>query len=524
MHLRASILITVFACLCVSAATAQVDHRVEIKSGLLAGILSDDESVRVFKGIPFAAPPVDELRWRPPHPPEKWEGVREAVEFGAGCMQNAAGSRPPWTEEFMHQGEVSEDCLYLNVWAPAEAEDSPVLVYIHGGGFSEGSGSVELYDGEALAQKGLVVVTVNYRLGVFGFLTHPELTAESDHEASGNYALLDQVAALEWVEENIGAFGGDPENVTVAGQSAGAMSVYLLTASPLADGLFARAIVQSGPGALASFGIPSVRGLARPLVDAEQSGVEFAESKGAAGLEELRALSAEELMAQSDGPPRRFGAVVDGFFLPDDIAEIYEEGEQNDVPMLTGFNADEASAFPGYGTASAEEFRTSVRERYGERADAFLELYPTETDEEAGKAQKVSLRDFGAVALKQLIAERAETAETPAFLYYFKRGIPWPEHPNFDAFHSGELPYVFDNLDHMDRPWEDVDRRIAEAMSTYWVNFAATGNPNGAGLPEWERFGDAPEKMMVFGEEIGMRDVVPDAARRAFFEAHLGAQ
>ena len=520
MYFRAIVLF-VLALFQTIAASAQVDDPIETESGLLTAIAGADGSVHVYKGIPFAAAPVGELRWKPPHPPESWAGVREADEFGDACMQNLPGSRPPWTEEFMHQGAVSEDCLYLNVWAPAEAEQRPVLVYVHGGGFQEGSGSVEIYDGEALADQGLVVVTINYRLGVFGFLAHPELRAESEHDASGNYALLDQIAALEWVRDNIAAFGGDPENVTVAGQSAGAMSVYLLTASPLAAGLFDRAIVQSGPGGLASFGISSLRGLATPLEKAEKGGVAFAESKGASSIEELRALSADELMAQEDGQPVRFGAVLDGYFLLDDVAQIYEEGQQVDIPMLTGFNADEASAFPGYGTANVEEFEESARERYGEQADAFLELYPAETDDAAGEAQKVSMRERGAVALARLARERAKTSKTAAYLYYFERGIPWPEYPHFDAFHSGELPYMFDNLDLMDRQWEEVDRSIADAISSYWVNFAATGDPNGDDLPMWKPFSRAPNEMMVFGEWIGMREVVPDEARRAFFNETL---
>ncbi len=508
------------------SATAQLADPLRLESGLVAGVTGSDPAVRVYKGIPFAAPPVGDLRWRPPVPPLAWEGVRLADSFGPGCLQHVAGSRPPWTEEFMHQGQVAEDCLYLNVWTAAQRVDAghPVLVYIHGGGFSEGSGSVAVYDGEALAKKGLVVVTINYRLGVLGFLAHPELTAESDHAASGNYGLLDQVSALRWIRQNIAAFGGDPDNVTIAGQSAGAISVYLLTASPLAAGLFHRAIVQSGPGGLAAFGLSSSRSVAGPLSDAEANGVEFATAGGVSSLRELRAMSVEELTAASavDSRPMRFGAVIDGYFLPRDVATTYAEGKQNDVPMLTGFNADEASSFPGYGQATIEGFQRVARQRYAESADAFLALYPIETEEDAGEALKTSLREASAVALGRMAGERARTARTDAYLYYFERGIPWPERPEFGAFHTAEVPYVFYSLKFLDRPWEEVDRRLADVMSSYWANFALRGDPNGDGLPRWPTYDEAPRKVMVLGERIEPREIPADTARRAFFEARFG--
>lgn len=423
----------------------------------------------------------------------------------------------------MVQNAVSEDCLYLNVWTAAQdtGERRPVLVYIHGGGFSEGSGAVAVYDGESLAAKGLVVVTINYRLGVFGFLAHPELTAESSHNASGNYGLLDQIAALQWIRANVAAFGGDPERVAIAGQSAGAISVYLLTASPLAKGLFHRAIVQSGPGGLASFGLVSARTLARALPEAEQAGVQFAAAKGASSLQDLRARSADELMAPSgEGPPVRFGTVIDGWFLPDDVEAIYAAGQQNDTPMLNGMNADEASAFPGYGTMTADAFRQQAQGRYGDEADAFLRLYPAGADEEAGSSQKASTRDLGLVALRRLAAQRGQTAQTPLYLYYFDRAIPWPEHPEFGAFHTGEVPYVFDTLHLLDRPWEATDRALAETVSTYWVNFAAAGDPNGAGVPAWPAYDAASQQIMRLGDPVEAR-VIPAQEKAAFFEAYL---
>lgn len=505
-------------------ATAQITDPLSLKSGLLAGMSGSDPAVRVYKGVPYAAPPVGDMRWRAPQPLPAWEGTREAVTFSDGCVQNVAGSRPPWTEAFMHQGSVSEDCLYLNVWTAAKDRDErrPVLVYIHGGGFNEGSGSVAVYDGEELAKKGLVVVTINYRVGVLGFLAHSELTAESGHDASGNYGLLDQVAALRWVKQNIAAFGGDPNTVTVAGQSAGAISVYLLTVSSLATGLLHRAIVQSGPGGLASFGLSSTRSLARPLSEAEASGTAFAATKGASSLQALRAMSAAALTAAPPpgSPPLRFGPVIDGYFLTDDVSAIYARGGQHDVPMLTGFNADEASAFPGYGKATVAAFRKAAGERYGASADAFLALYPAATEEEAGTAQKAGQRDVAAVALRRLAAERARTATTDAYLYYFERGIPWPERPEFGAFHTAEVPYVFNTLKHLHRPWEAVDRHLADVMSTYWVNFATEGTPNGEGVPEWPAYDAHNVRFMRLGDAIAPK-AMPEEAQRLFFEAVL---
>ena len=503
-------------------AAAQSAETLRLEQGLIAGVPGADDAVRVYKGVPFAAPPVGDLRWRAPRPPASWQGTHVADAFAPGCVQHVAGSRPPWTEAFMHQGSTSEDCLYLNVWTAAatdRGEQRPVLVYIYGGGFSEGSGSVSLYDGEALARKGLVVVTINYRVGVFGFLAHPDLSAESTRGASGNYGLLDQVAALHWVRQNIAAFGGDPGNVTLAGQSAGAISVYLLTASPLAEGLFHRAIVQSGPGGLASFGLTSTRSLARPLSEAEAAGTEFAEALGGYSIQALRAMSAEDLTA-TGSPPMRFGPVIDGYFLPDDVSTIYAGGVQHDVPMLTGFNADEASAFPGYGKTTAEAFRKTARARYGTSAEAFLALYGASTDEEAGRAQKASQRDLAAVALRRIARERARTAKTDAYLYYFARGIPWPERPEFGAFHTAEVPYFFNNLKHLSRPWEALDRQLADVMSSYWANFAATGNPNGEGLPTWPAYDEQKVRFMNLGDPVEPR-VLTDRARLDFFEAYL---
>jgi para-nitrobenzyl esterase len=458
-----------------SAATAKSESAV-VKTlyGELRGAPADGTGeVWVYRGIPYAAPPIGARRWREPQPPQHWRGIRAATTPPPACMQQVVGNRLPWTSEYMHSGPVSEDCLYLNVWSAARAgAPRPVLVYIYGGGFNEGSSTVPLYDGTALARKQLVVVAFNYRLGALGFLAHPALTAESPHHASGNYGLLDQVAALRWVRDNIQAFGGDPHRVTIAGQSAGAISAYLLTASPLAAGLFAGAIIQSGPGALASLGIPG-GGAATPSEPAaETEGVKFAMSLGVTSLADLRALDARRLLPSTQGPPVvRFGPIVDGWFLPADAAVVYAQHHENDVPLIIGMMADEGSAFPGYAAARASEPRRR-----------------------------------GIEGIDELLARRGESSRQPAYAYYFEHPIPWPQHPEYGAFHSGELPYVFDNLALLERPWTARDRALAGAVSSYWIQFAATGRPEGPSLPAWPRYVPGSFNFMVFGAAAAVRD------------------
>jgi para-nitrobenzyl esterase len=449
---------------------------VATQSGQIRGVAADAiGGVTVYRGIPYAAPPTGALRWREPQPPIPWTGIRDASAPASGCIQIVAPNRLPWTDEFMHHGAVSEDCLYLNLWTPVHSgtDRLPVLVFLHGGSFTEGSVSVPLYDGTALARRRLVVVTINYRLGALGFLAHPALSAESPHHASGNYGLMDQVAALRWVRTNIAAFGGDPDRVTLAGQSAGAMSVDLLTVSPSAKGLFQRAIIQSGPGALAALGIADGKAVTAPLDDAQQAGAEFASSLGATTAAQLRALPADRLLARpAGGTPMRFGPVVDGWFLPVDADTAYAAATQNDVPLLIGMMADEASASPGYDAARAR----------------------------ATRAQ-------GLRALDGLLAARAKTSTHAAYAYYFEHAVPWPEHPQFGAFHSGELPYVFDNLAGLERPWTAADRSLAMAASSYWAGFAASGRPSGDSLPKWPAYRPGSLRFMVFGERPEVRTV-----------------
>jgi para-nitrobenzyl esterase len=492
------------------APAAAINGTVKVESGVLAGTTLPS-GIRVFKGIPYAAPPVGELRWRPPQPPAKWDGVRQADKFSDSCMQVLQRSRNPWTKEFMAQNDASEDCLCLNVWTGVKgaSEKRPVLVWIHGGAFYEGSGEIITYDGEELAKKGLVVVTINYRLGIFGFFTHPELTKESPQHASGNYGLHDVVAALEWIQKNIAAFGGDPSRVTIAGQSAGAAAVHTLTASPLAKGLFHRAIAESGS---------SVVRRTRDLSESEKDGVKWAETKGITTLKELRAKAAADLMGGT-----RFGPVVDGWFLPADTAAIFASGKQNDVPTMTGLTADEGSAAPTYGKLKAEEFAKQAQPRFGAQGEAFLKLYPSNDQAQSGLSQKQSARDQGLVSMYLWASERAKTSKAKAYTYYFTRGIPWPEHPEFGAFHTGDVPYFFANLKHLNRPWETMDRKLADTVSSYWINFAKTGNPNGKGLPNWPAFDAAQQITMELGEKTGARPVA-ETEKLSFFTQYFARQ
>jgi len=478
---------------------------VHTKSGAVSGTAGKLPGVNAYLGIPFAASPVGDLRWRAPQPAAAWKGTRAADHFSPSCIQGPNTPFGPWTSEFLLLGPTSEDCLYLNVWTAAKANArKPVLVYIYGGGFSSGSGDVPVYDGSHLAaEKGLVVVNMNYRVGSLGFLAHPELTKEAGG-ASGNYGLMDQVAALAWVRDNIAAFGGDPRRVTIAGQSAGAMSVYLLTASPMAKGLFQRAVIESGPGGLAAMGIATGAGVARPRADAEQAGVAYATKLGASTLAELRALPAAKLIGGG-----RFGPVVDGKFLVEETTQTFASGRQNDVPTITGLNADEGSASPGYGKATADAFRKQVEQRYGARSARILATYPAGTDDQAHAAAIQSARDAGVAGVERLLTERAKSAHTPAFAYYFDRAIPWPERPEFGAFHTAEVPYVFGTLDVLKRPWTDVDRTLSKTMMSYWANFAATGNPNGAGVPAWPAFDPARPTLQRLGETVEPQTPLP---------------
>jgi len=492
---------------------AALPPSVPTASGPVSGIASTDGTVVAFKGIPYAAPPVGERRWRAPAAPAPWSAVRKADQYSASCMQHVVEERKPWTHEFMAHNDISEDCLYLNVWTPAQGagDKLPVYFWIYGGGYVEGSTAVPAYDGENLARRGVVVVTINYRLGVFGFLAHPELTREAGH--SGNYGSLDQLAALQWVQKNIAGFGGDPGKVTISGQSAGSNGVHNLVASPLARGLFQRAVAESGSGY-----VPNAA--SKSLSAAEEDGVKFAAAKGAKSLKELRALPAQALMPSANETSSAFRPVIDGYFLPADPNDIYITGKQNDVPELTGMNRDERSSEADYGTIPLATYGTRMRQRYGAAADTFFTLYPNDTQPHSRASQQAAFRDSGLVSMFMWGQLRARTAKTPAFTYYWTHPEPGPDSARYGAFHTSEVPYVFGSLNQSQRPWTEQDHKMAELLGAYWVNFMKTGDPNGPGLPRWPAFDPASPVTMELGDKPGSRPIA-DQPKLEFWEAYL---
>jgi para-nitrobenzyl esterase len=468
-------------CLVASVSPAAMRDIVKLETGALKGTFAN--GITAFKGIPFAAPPVGALRWQPPKPAPHWKGVREALEFGPRCMQgNIYGDMV-----FRDKGP-SEDCLYLNVWTPAASAKArlPVMVWVYGGGFAAGATSEPRQDGENLACKGVVVVTMNYRLNIFGFFSHAELARESGHDSAGNYGLLDQVAALQWVRKNIARFGGDPANVTLFGESAGSFSVSALMASPLAQGLFQRAIGESG----AFFG--KVLDL-KPLSQTEAADAKFAESIGAHSLADLRAKPAAELLdAAVKHDDERFAPNVDGYFLPQTVREIYAGGKQSHVPLLAGWNRDEG----GYGSIFKEDaptagnFAAYAQKQIGDRAGEFLKLYPADTDEEAKRsAQDLAGDQFIAFSTWKWLEMQGATGNATLYRYEFDDAPPVPASAEArGAYHSAEIEFVFGALASKNLPWRPEDKTLSDLMSSYWANFARSGDPNGTGLPAWPAY------------------------------------
>jgi len=459
-------------------AVAQEKAEVVVKtpSGPLRGLQA--EGVRVFRGVPFAQPPVGDLRFRAPQPVMPWKQVRNAMEFAPAAYQQDKSHR------------LSEDCLYLNIWAPKaeRGEKLPVMVKIHGGGYYGGTGSQGGDDGASLTRRGVIVLTINYRLGIFGFFSHPELTQESSQHASGNYGLLDMVAALQWVQRNIAAFGGDPGNVTIFGESAGSMAVSALMASPLARGLFHKAIGESG----------SILSVARPQTtraQAEAAGMKFAEAAfGTTSLEKLRALSAQQLLDASLQPSRQPArVVVDGCFLPQDSLAIYTAGQQSHVPLLAGWNLDEGGqeALLGKDAPTLANFQARAKARFGEQAAAFLQAYAATNDSEAKRAAK----DFGGDQFMgfntwKWIELHRQTGGASVWRFKFEQTLPRirpdaASDADLVAPHASEIEYVFQTLDSRQANWGPEHRAVSDLMAAYWSNFAKTGNPNGPGLPEW---------------------------------------
>ncbi len=489
----------------VELATISVAQRAITESGVISGV--HESGLNVYKGVPFVAPPVRDLRWRPPAQVAPWTGIRKADTFAPACMQSGVsmpGETPP---------TISEDCLYLNIWSPTEAAAKavtnakgntaqarlPVFVWIYGGGYTNGSASMPLYWGDQLAHKGVIVITVAYRLGPLGYLAYPELTRESPHHSSGNYGLMDQIAALEWIQRNISAFGGDPKNITIAGQSAGAMAVSMLMASPLAKGLFQRAIGESG-----ALFEPLQLAPRYLLANAERDGEKYAASLGVASIKELRDLPAARLLAGDAGNVSH--PVIEPYALPAAPYEVFASGQQNDVPLLIGSNADEARSLTDITHVKAATFDADLEHSFGALPAPLLVAYPHATDEAARQARLDIERDlrFGwdIWAWARL---QSGSGRSRVYYYSFRQVPPFPAGSVFEgwgASHYAELWYVFDHLDQEPWRWTAADRKLAEEISGYWVNFVRSGDPNGPGLPAWPAFSNTDSKVLYLGDPI----------------------
>jgi para-nitrobenzyl esterase len=479
-------LLFVIIAICSLSLSAQLSV-VKTENGQVSGIKSGD--IAIYKGIPFAAPPVGDLRWKAPQPVKNWTGVLKCDKFSASPMQRKPVPFMMWTEEFITPpANLSEDCLYLNIWTPAKTakEKLPVFVWIYGGGFSSGSAACAIYDGEEMSKKGIVFVSFNYRVGVIGFMAHPELSAETGNKVSGNYGLLDQVAALIWVKKNIETFGGDPQKVTIAGQSAGSMSVCALVASPLAKGLFRGAIAESG-GILSGF-------MNTKLTDAEKSGTALMEKMKASNIAELRKKSADDLFAAGGN----FGPVSDGYVIPADVSSAFKNGQFNDVSIIAGWVTGDGSLM-GSQKMTTEKYKEQAAQKYGSKADDYLKIFPGTTDDQvAASLTEAGLMQFAAFPSHLM----AIYSSKPAYIYQFTHvPVDKPDFPNYGAFHTSEVPFALHTLHLWKRPWREVDYAVENTMNNYWVNFVKEGNPNGKGLPEWTKYDKSSQDIMVIGDE-----------------------
>lgn len=459
---------------------------VKVKEGLLQGTF--ENGLTIYKGVPFAAPPLGELRWRAPQPAAKWDGVRHADKFAPEPIQggNSASGK-------------SEDCLYLNVWTPAKSPDEkiPVLVWIYGGGFNYGGTAESTYNGEKLAKKGVVLVSIAYRLGQLGFLAHPELSAENPHHTSGNYGLLDMMAGLKWIRENIAAFGGDPNKVTIFGESAGGIAVSMLCASPLAKGLFDGAISESG----GSFGPTRVTTFPgenmKTLHDAEAAGEAYAKGAGFASIADLRKVDADKLPAVRG----LAWPITDGWVIPDDQYKLYEAGKYNETPILVGYNSDEGASFSPPKTP--EDYIAAVKTRYGKFADDLIKAYPGGTGTVAKTARDLSRDAAFGWHTWSWASLQATSGKSKVFYYYFDQHPVYPEGSppaGYGSPHGQEVAYVFGTLDTSNPQTTKTDLDISDAMGTYWTNFAKYGDPNGSGEPQWPVFNAANPVVMYFSQ------------------------
>jgi para-nitrobenzyl esterase len=498
LHRSLIVWIAVFGCLVATplycaqgnTTTASPSHAkrspiVKAPAGKIEGLT--EGRLHVFKGIPYVLPPVGPARWRPPSPMPPWKGVRRAAEFGPACLQPKPQLSTVYTRDPM---PMSEDCLTLNIWAPIDARNAPVFFWIYGGALVGGASREPLYDGTRLANQGIVVVSINYRLGVLGWLAHPELSAESSAGVSGNYGLLDQIEALRWVRRNIGSFGGDPSNVTIAGESAGALSVMYLMAAPDARGLFSKGIAESAY----MISMPELKQRSFGSPSAEESGTKLAAALHRKDIAALRAMDASELAAAAPATGYAPWPTIDGHVLPRQLVDVFDRGEQAPVPLLAGFNSGEIrslSILAPPPPATAAEYESKIRERYLDLADEFLRLYPSSNLQESVWA---TTRDalYGWTA-ERLVRKQAALGQ-PSFLYLFDHGYPAEEAAGLHAFHASELPYVFGTFDGTPPLWPKIpatpeETKLSDAMVGYWSSFARTGQPRAANEPDWPAFG-----------------------------------
>ncbi|MGC3946912.1 MAG: carboxylesterase family protein [Chryseolinea sp.] len=474
---------------------------VRTSGGMVSGSYQD--SVFIFKGVPYAAPPIGDLRWKAPEPVVPWNDTLKCLAFGASPIQNEPKPFMMWSKEFITPPKpLSEDCLFLNIWSGAHtaADKLPVFVWIHGGAFTSGSGACAIYNGAAMAKEGIVFVSINYRLGVLGFMAHSELTKESGRNASGNYGLMDQVAALQWIKENIAAFGGDPGKVTIGGQSAGSMSVQALIASPLTKGLVHGAIAESGAGRQVT-----------PLKSAEATGDNFAKLANAASISELRALPADTILKIGGKMPfGSFFPIEDGYVLTKQLASAFSEKQHLDVPLMAGWVTGDGALAAGK-PVGAKQYQEELKKTFGQHANDILEIFPAGNDDIAAESQ---LR-LGAMRFAGVPDYQWALANTsPSYLYEFTY-VPTdkPGFPNYGAFHTSEVPFALHTLDYWDRPWQPNDREVEKYMSAYWINFIRSGNPNGKDLPEWKQYSADSGDMMRFSEKP---EAFPGHYKKAF--------
>jgi len=476
-----------FAC---PAFAQKIDSpQVKTANGMVQGVV-ETSGIHSFKGIPYAQPPVGDLRWREPQSPKNWKGVLYTDHFGPQAMQ-----APIYSDMMFRSNGTSEDCLYLNVWTPAKSpkEALPVLVYFYGGGFQAGDGSEYRYDGESMSKRGIVAVTINYRLGIFGFFAHPELTKESPHQSSGNYGLMDQHAALLWVQKNIAAFGGDPKRVTIGGESAGSQSVSAQIASPLSKGLFNCAIAESG-SVVGSYQVV-------PLAIAEGNGAQFAASIGATSLADLRKMPADSLLKLSG--KAHFHVDVDGYFFPRSPKTIFDNGSQMHVPLLAGWNSAENDYHSIFGNdpTTVQDYKNALTKQYGNHADDVFALYPATNEAEVKQAATDLASDnFIVYNTWKFIDMQSKTSGKPVYNYIFGR-VRQPvggfKQPAMGASHSSEIEYALGNLStNKAYAWADDDYKVSETMESYFANFIKTGNPNGKDLSVWNSFNDATQQAM----------------------------